>query len=452
MNSPKRRSPNRSEIEACIERRAFRLEYQPVVHLDTGTLAGVEALCRFTDGAPTESRFRQCERLGLAPALDFAIIDAALADLPQVPGDFVAVNLSPSTLLDERLADALLAPGVPCDRLVIEVTEHARIRDYERAQRLLASIRGSGIRVAVDDAGAGYATFRHILALRPDVIKMDRSITQNIDSDTARRALATALVIFAGEVGASVVAEGVETEAEIVALRRAGIHRGQGYALARPAPLPLAPLTYSPVPLHEVLDLTPSRSEMPLPLDDGATGAVTAHRLLASVDAISGVLDMLNERLSTIGEERYRGLVGTAQRQAHHVEGTLRAVVQGVPLEPRPLAAADTRSAVQSADGEADTDGARGERRDLARALPAPLKTSGSQKLPARSHALERLRAAVNTADLARSGIDDAVGLSRKAGVTWDEIAGVLGITRQGARKRYGTTGISTPGRPAPRR
>src|SRR5690348_16645095 len=196
----------RTEIETCIDDRAFRVEYQPIVHLDTGTIAGVEALCRFTDGAATERRFRQCERLGLAPGLDLAIVETVLADLPHTPGEFVSINLSPSTLLDERLADALLASDVPADRVVIEVTEHARIPDYERAQRLLAAIRASGIRLAVDDAGAGYATFRHILALRPDVIKMDRSITHDIDADTARRALATALVIFAGELGATVVA------------------------------------------------------------------------------------------------------------------------------------------------------------------------------------------------------------------------------------------------------
>src|SRR5947207_2955829 len=128
------------------------------------------------------------------------------------------------------------------------VTEHARVADYLEAQRVLGALRRAGVRVAVDDAGAGYSTFRHILQLRPDIIKMDQSITRDIDTDPARRALATALVIFAGEVGASVVAEGVETQAEMNVLAGAGIHRAQGFALAAAQSLPLAPLAFEPLP------------------------------------------------------------------------------------------------------------------------------------------------------------------------------------------------------------
>src|SRR5207302_10199710 len=208
-------------IESCIRDRAFRLAYQPILHLETGSVAGVEALCRFTDGAPTERRFQQCESLGLAADLDLAIITAAMKDLPRLPDGYVSINLSPSTLLDPRLGDLLLAASVPAERIVVEVTEHARVPDYEKAEKLLAALRNNGIRLAVDDAGAGYATFRHILSLHPDIIKMDRSITQDIDSDTARRALATALVVFASEIGATIIAEGVETHGEVVALRRA---------------------------------------------------------------------------------------------------------------------------------------------------------------------------------------------------------------------------------------
>jgi len=212
----------RGQIEECIHAGAFTLVYQPIVHLDGGTVAGLEALCRFDDGAPTERRFRQAERLGQSPDLDMAIIERILTELDDLDTPYVSINLSPSTLLDDRLADALLGSGVAGERVVIEVTEHARITDYERAEAQLAAIRAAGIRLAVDDTGAGYATFRHILSLRPDIIKMDRSITQDIDNDAARRALATALVIFGGELGAIVIAEGVETQSEILALRRAG--------------------------------------------------------------------------------------------------------------------------------------------------------------------------------------------------------------------------------------
>jgi EAL domain-containing protein (putative c-di-GMP-specific phosphodiesterase class I) len=247
-----------STIERVIHDRSFDLVYQPIVHLDTATVAGVEALCRFRDGASTETRFQESEALGVAADLDVAIIQNAFEDLPRLPPGFLAINLSASTLLDPRLSDLLLAPGVPTRRLVLEVTEHAQIADYEVAEQLLGEIRNHGVRIAVDDAGAGYATFRHILSLKPEIIKMDRSITQDIDCDKARQALATALAIFAGEVGASVVAEGVETNDEIHALRRAGIDRAQGYALARPAPLPLPPLRYQPQGIEALLNELPT--------------------------------------------------------------------------------------------------------------------------------------------------------------------------------------------------
>jgi EAL domain-containing protein (putative c-di-GMP-specific phosphodiesterase class I) len=409
----------RGEVEACIAAGAFTLVYQPIVHLDGGTVAGAEALSRFNDGAQTERRFQQAERLGLSPDLDMAIIERILAELEDLDTPYVSINLSPSTLLDERLADVLLASGVPGEDIVIEVTEHARISDYAQAERQLAAIRAAGIRLAVDDAGAGYATFRHILSLRPDIIKMDRSITQDIDSDAARRALATALVIFGGELGATVIAEGIETQSEILALRRAGIHRGQGYSLARPQPPPIPDIDYTPLPLAELLNLPalPSESTPSTPTE---AEAISAHRLLASIDAIRGVLDMLNERLATIGETRYRGLVGTAQRQAHHVEGALRAMARGLP-------------------GDAGV--------DLSEPAPAPTPTIASEaadadadgeREPDRARARRRLQAAADALAAAQDQLADTVALARKAGVTWDETAQVLGMTRQGATKRYG--------------
>jgi len=324
--SDQRDAAQRAEIEACISDRAFTLVYQPIVHLDAGTVAGVEALTRFDDGASTERRFQQAERIGLSPDLDFAIIDVALDDLTRLDAEYLSINLSPSTLLDERLANVMLDDSIPPDQIVLEVTEHARITDYERAERQLTAIRGRGIRLAVDDAGAGYATFRHILSLRPDIIKMDRSITQDIDTDAARRALATALVIFGGELGATVIAEGVETDAEILALRRAGIHRGQGFSLARPQAPPMAALTYEPVPLMDLLDVPPLASEA-IPAAPGETSAVAARR---------------------------------------------------------------------------------------------------------------KLNAAVDALRAAEQRVADTVALGRKAGVTWDETAEILGMTRQGASKRYG--------------
>src|SRR3954447_9721713 len=306
----------------------FRLVYQPIVHLDSGIIAGVEALCRFSDGRSPEHWFQECEHLDLAASLDLAIIERALADIPRLPDGYLSINLSPSTLRDPRLAQLLRAPGVPTNRIVVEVTEHARVNDYLEAQRVLGALRKGGIRVAVDDAGAGFATFRHILQLRPDIIKMDQSITRDIDTDPARRALATALVIFAGEVGASVVAEGVETQAEMNVLAGAGIYRAQGFAIAAAQSLPLAPLCFTPPTLTDDLDLATHDGAW---IDLDATVAITAHGLLSAMSAIETALNLLRQRYGVIPEEEFRAVVGSAERQARLVGGVLRDLVRGLP-------------------------------------------------------------------------------------------------------------------------
>ena len=183
------RARDREVVEAVVEGHGFHLVYQPIVHLDTGDVAGVEALCRFDDGAPTEHRFRMCEELGLAAPLDLAIVETALADFPHLPGGYLALNLSASTVCDRSLQALFEAADVPGSRLVIEITEHARIPDYQQAAAVIEALRARGIRLAVDDAGAGWASFRHILSLRPDIIKMDRSLTRGVDVDPARRAV-----------------------------------------------------------------------------------------------------------------------------------------------------------------------------------------------------------------------------------------------------------------------
>jgi EAL domain-containing protein (putative c-di-GMP-specific phosphodiesterase class I) len=102
------------------------------------------------------------------------------------------------------------------------------------------------VRLAVDDAGAGFATLQHILRLQPDLIKLDLSLTRDIDKDPVRRALASSLVSFAREINAQLIAEGVETAEELETIRALGIAFGQGYHLARPQPLPLRNVRVDP--------------------------------------------------------------------------------------------------------------------------------------------------------------------------------------------------------------
>ena len=121
---------------------------------------------------------------------------------------------------------------------MLELTEHAGIADYNELAEALAPLRESGVRLSVDDAGAGFASLRHILNLRPDIIKLDIGLIRGIDADPARRALASALVGFAAEIGAVIVAEGIETPDELATLCALRVTYGQGYHLARPGGLP----------------------------------------------------------------------------------------------------------------------------------------------------------------------------------------------------------------------
>jgi EAL domain-containing protein (putative c-di-GMP-specific phosphodiesterase class I) len=241
---------------------------------------------------------RPAAELGLGEALELSAIRAALALLPQLPdGVYLSVNASPDTVHGRGLHGLLAA--VDARRVVIEITEHASVARYDDLLRELAALRELGVRVAVDDTGAGYASFRHILALRPDIIKLDRDMVVGVDRDRAREGLVGALASFAESLAATVVAEGVETPGELDALARAGIACAQGYYLARPGPLPLPDIGVSPTPQR----LARAR---PLPAGDDFAEFVAAQ--LARVAAATGLdASYLNIRNPVDGtlEHRY---------------------------------------------------------------------------------------------------------------------------------------------------
>ena len=141
--------------------------------------------------------------------------------------------MSPQTILSGSLLPGLAA--VQLNKIVLEVTEHDPIENYDQLIDVLRPLRAGGLRLAVDDAGSGYASFRHILRLSPDIIKLDQSVTRRIDCDVAHRALGSALVTFARETGCVVIAEGVETNEELGVLREIGVETVQGYLFGRPA-------------------------------------------------------------------------------------------------------------------------------------------------------------------------------------------------------------------------
>ncbi|WP_254277130.1 EAL domain-containing protein [Halomonas sp. 3H] len=226
-------------IRDVLAQRRFHVVFQPMHDLAGQRIAGYEALTRFTaePNRGPDKWFEEAATVGLREELELAAIELALASLPDIPvAAYLSLNASPATILSGRLDD-MFGP-YPLDRLMLEVTEHDVVDDYAGLSDSLASMRARGLRLAIDDAGAGYASFRHILRLAPDVIKLDRSLTHEIDRRDESRALAAALIGFASETGSRLIAEGVETQAELDALKDIGIGKAQGYLLGRPGPLP----------------------------------------------------------------------------------------------------------------------------------------------------------------------------------------------------------------------
>ena len=226
-----------SRVQGVIEHGGIHPVYQPIVDLARGRVTGVEALSRFDTGMPLQW-FEEASDVGLREDLEASALAVALAGLPALPTDsYLSLNLSPSTLLRRDVARLLGA--VPLERIVIEMTEHSPVGDYEALNRALQPLRQAGVRVAVDDAGAGFASLRHILLLVPDIIKLDISLTRGIDVDRPRRALSCALVAFARETATTIVAEGIETNAELRTLKEIGVTEGQGFLIARPMVPPI---------------------------------------------------------------------------------------------------------------------------------------------------------------------------------------------------------------------
>lgn len=236
-----RRADIRRAIRLVLSGERLRSVFQPIVDVDSGAIIGVEALTRF-DTEPVRSPadwFAEASEVGLGPDLELAAIRCAVRCIDDLPdASYLSLNCSPLILQSPELAEIL--GDVDPTRIVLEITEHHAILDYTAMQSTLSGLRDRGIRFAVDDAGSGYSSLNHVLELKPDIIKLDITLTSEIDRHPAKRALATAMVTFAGEVGASLVAEGVETVEELETLMALGIPAVQGYLLARPQTAPVS--------------------------------------------------------------------------------------------------------------------------------------------------------------------------------------------------------------------
>jgi EAL domain-containing protein (putative c-di-GMP-specific phosphodiesterase class I)/DNA-binding NarL/FixJ family response regulator len=231
----------RARIRRVLERAELEIVFQPIVALDSRDIVGYEALSRFA-GAPhrgPEAWFAEAHEVGLGPELELLAIRIACEESSALPaGAFMAVNVSPATAERPDLLTVLAACRV--NEVVLEVTEHARVDDYPRFRVAIERVREMGARLAVDDAGAGFASLRHILELDAELIKLDGSLTRSLEDDPRRRSLASALIEFGRESGASVLAEHIESELQLIELRRLGVEYGQGYHLGRPQRIPAA--------------------------------------------------------------------------------------------------------------------------------------------------------------------------------------------------------------------
>jgi EAL domain-containing protein (putative c-di-GMP-specific phosphodiesterase class I) len=234
----------REALAALIRGEGLKMVVQPIVDIRTGSAHAYEALARFgparENGSPLHW-FALAEELGERPALERACVRQGLELLAERPyGTSVSLNLSAPVLLEADTMTMLHAAGDSLSDnlsgLIIEITEETLVHSDMELLSAIEPLRARGARLAVDDMGAGYSGLRQITTVLPSYLKLDRSLVSDIDSDPDRAALVGALAGYSRQVGSLLVAEGVETEAELEAIRRLGVPLVQGYYFSRPAP------------------------------------------------------------------------------------------------------------------------------------------------------------------------------------------------------------------------
>jgi EAL domain-containing protein (putative c-di-GMP-specific phosphodiesterase class I)/FixJ family two-component response regulator len=214
--------------------------YQPVIYLQTGEMAGYEALTDFGEGtSSTEDLFREAHEVGLGVDLELHTARLAVTgfrgELARFPGRYLAVNASPGLLYRPALLEVL--SELPAERVIVEITEQRQFDSYDQLRDTVCLVHERGMRVAVDDTGSGFAGLQRLVDVRPEIVKLDKAITSEIDTDAPRRALVAAIRHFADDMGITIVAEGIERTEQLRLLREMGIDCGQGYLLGRPGPL-----------------------------------------------------------------------------------------------------------------------------------------------------------------------------------------------------------------------
>jgi EAL domain-containing protein (putative c-di-GMP-specific phosphodiesterase class I) len=233
-----RRSALRARYADLIDAGGPHIVAQPIVDVATGERVGAETLSRFPQdwGLTPDVGFREAFEVGLGEDLEFATL-ARCGRVAERALGYVSMNVCPATVLDPRFP-AFMA-GLPLEKVLVELSEGYPVDDYDTLLAVLRPLRDRGLRLAIDDVGAGFSSLRHVIRMSPDVIKLDRAVITGLDADPVARSLVRSLSAFARTAGALVVAEGVETAGEAHVLREVGAHLAQGWFYGRPGPVEL---------------------------------------------------------------------------------------------------------------------------------------------------------------------------------------------------------------------
>lgn len=232
----------RKRIKAVLRDKLLLTAFQPINELPDGNVIGVEALTRFVghDGASADVWFREAAASGLGTDLEIAALHCALTAAREVPRNmFVAFNLTPATCHDPRVRETLGGAQLTPDRIVVEITGSPGTAEGLSWADALGPLRRRGLRLAVSASGAGFVSMDQITRLRPDIIKLERHLIEGIKDSEGQQIRAASIIELARQIGAAVVAEGIETRAELSAVSALGVAAGQGYLLGRPSVQPL---------------------------------------------------------------------------------------------------------------------------------------------------------------------------------------------------------------------
>ena len=224
-------------LQRVLDKKLITIFLQPIVEMRTGKTLAFEALSRFSVNPPQtpDLWFAEAAKHGLALDFELMAIEEALKHLPHLPDNLpLHINASPVVAMSPRLFEIL--KDLEAKRIVLEITEHAPIDNYEQLKEALAPLRALGVKISIDDAGSGYSSMSHIVNIEPEIIKLDISLIRDVHKNINLLAMVSALTVFGKQLNLQIIAEGVEVAEERATLLSLGVTFGQGYLFARPSP------------------------------------------------------------------------------------------------------------------------------------------------------------------------------------------------------------------------